>query len=147
MRARTGRGLGLLAILTGASCATQMYEGARRSSNEVAILQTDGTIMTAVDGRKWGSNQDVAVLPGVRAISVRLKDVNRYAGPLLGAELLSSTRSLTICFRARADHTYTVRPAYEQGQRWHPEVIDQKTASAVRTTPLGNPRDPCGRDD
>jgi hypothetical protein len=105
-----------------------MYQGSRRSASEVAVVETDGIVITQADQGEPGWYDSVAVLPGLRPFRVRLSD--RPA-------VRSSTGSLGVCFVARAGHTYTVRPVYAQGT-WRPEIIDQNTTERVRTEGFGD---------
>ena len=128
------RALGACAAIAVAGCAPQLYDGPRRSNAETALLETDGTFITRVDGKHRGAYDDGRVLPGLRAVSVRLDDAHAQSAMTDWVQR-SSRRSVTVCFVARAGGDYVVRPSYAEGG-WKPEIVDTTTAQLVDTEPF-----------
>jgi hypothetical protein len=121
-----------------------MYEGPRRSSSDVAIVETDGTIIAQADRGEPGSYHTISVLPGLRALRVRLLDDHPHS--MIRLTIRSSTKPVRVCFVARAGHTYTTRPVYA-GATWRPEIIDQNTAERVRTDGFDQANEQCAEQD
>jgi hypothetical protein len=80
------------------------------------------------------------VLPGLRALQVRLSD--DHPNDMTRLTNRSSTESVGVCFVARAGHTYTARPVYAEGT-WRAEIIDQTTTERVRTERFAEQNDLC----
>jgi hypothetical protein len=128
----SGRHAGLLTVLAtiaAAGCAAHqtMYGGARRSSGEVAVVETKGTVIIQVDEGAPGTYSQVEVLPGLRALLLTVR---------------SSQDAISVCFVARPGHTYTVRPVYGR-KTWRAEVIDQNTTELVRTDGFSAENEQC----
>jgi hypothetical protein len=138
---RGALGLVLLASAGWLGCAHHLYAGSHRSSDEVAVIETDGTSITDVDEIYRGDYSKVTVLPGLRSISVRLYD-EHPSSPGWRLNVRWTRRSLRVCFVARAGRTYTVRPVYAEGT-WSPEIIDQQTATVVDTDAFAESSSAC----
>jgi hypothetical protein len=129
-----------VSLVAGSSCAWKMYEGPRRSSSEIAVVETDGIVITRADQDVEGSYGKIALLPGLRVLRVRLDDEGH------GMALYTSRSSKTsapVCFVAQAGHTYTARPVDAEGT-WRPEIIDQNTTGRVRTEGFADKNELCG---
>jgi hypothetical protein len=116
-----------------------MYDGPKRPSGEVALIETDGTVLSAVDGDATSASK-VEVLPGAHALAVKLDDVHRQNAASTDGFRYFSDAPVVACFTARPGHAYQARPVYA-GRRWRPEIIDETLAQTVRSWEL----DPGGR--
>jgi hypothetical protein len=137
---RETRSLALLMALAAAGCAAQTYDGPRRSSAEIAVVETDGTVIMAVDQIPVHFDK-VEVLPGLRALLVRLSDDH----PITASNdwtVRTSQEAISVCFVARPGHTYTARPVYAH-KAWRAEIIDQNTAERVRTDGFSAENEDC----
>jgi hypothetical protein len=127
----TGRAGLVLAAGGLAGCAVQTYAGPRRPTQEVAVIETDGTQLTSVDAwRAARSDRKLEVLPGPHALGVKLSDDHRHT--VAGDGYHYFTRySLFVCFVAYPGHTYLTRPVYS-GRTWRPEIVDENRAELIK---------------
>src|SRR5580698_4991625 len=133
-------GLAILAFgLSG--CAVQAYDGPRRASKDVALIETDGTKLTAVDD--WDAKgSKLEVLPGMHALSVQLDDVHRQTAGSSDGYRYFSKAALIVCFVALPGHTYEARPIYSW-RSWRPEIVDESRAELVRSWVIDSPARRC----
>jgi len=118
-----------------------MYEGTRRSSSEVAVIETDGTIIAQADDSPPGDYDEIEVLPGLRVLSLKLSD-HHPVNPNNDWLRRTSQESVAVCFIARRGHTYTARPVYA-GKTWRGEIIDQQTTERVPTEGFADVNERC----
>ena len=121
-----------------AGCTVQAYGGPRRPSKDVALIETTGTKLTAIDGEPIHASK-AEVLPGPRGLAVRLEE------DVPGGRLYS-VRSLVVCFVARPGHAYAARPVYA-GPTWRIELIDETLAETAKVWRAGDPGNPCEAED
>lgn len=132
-----------LAIVTFglAGCAVQTYEGPRRASKDVALIETDGTNLTAIDDSDANGSK-LEVLPGMHALSVQLDDSHRQSAGRSDGYRYFSRGAQVVCFVAHAGHTYEARPVYA-GRSWRPEIVDESRAELVRSWVVDSPAGRC----
>lgn len=130
-----------LALSLLAGCAVQTYRGARRPSQEVAFIESDGTRLTGLDEWRGRGDQKLEVLPGAHALAVRLYDDKRN-GIASDGYHYSSKYSLIVCFVARPGHTYLARPVYS-GRTWRPELVDESRAELIKVRVIDGPAAGC----
>jgi hypothetical protein len=122
-------------------CAVQSYDGPRRPSKEVALIETDGTKLTAVDDQDANGSK-LEVLPGMHALSVQLDDVHRQTAGSGDGYRYFSKNALVVCFVAHPGHTYEARPVYA-GRSWRPEIVDESRAELVKSWVVDSPAGRC----
>jgi hypothetical protein len=129
------RRVGVLVVIATAGCTARLYPGPKRPDAEVATLETDGMTIVAVDEQRAQPGigpSRYEILAGMHSVSVRLNDDHPvFAGSAAGGRR-SSEDALAVCFRARGEHTYLLRPVYS-GPTWRPEVIDEKVTGVIVT--------------
>ncbi len=72
----------------------------------MALIETDGTNLTAVDERNNAQGSKLEVLPGMHALSVQLDDVHRQTAGSGDGYRYFSKAALVVCFVAHPGHTY-----------------------------------------
>jgi hypothetical protein len=100
-----------------------MYPGPRRPPAELVTIETNGTVVQAVDGDRPRHGVRFEVLPGFHQVAINLDDAE-------AGEHRFTRRAIAVCFRGQAGHTYLARPTYS-GPTWRPEILDETTASVV----------------
>jgi hypothetical protein len=126
---------GLLLVVGLSACTARLYPGPKRPDAEVATLETDGMTIVAVDDQRADPGVGPSryeVLAGMHAVSVRLNDSHPvFSGSAAGGHRVSDN-ALAVCFRARGQHAYLLRPVYA-GAAWRVEVIDENVTGAIVT--------------
>jgi len=130
----------LIPALVVGGCATAMYDGPKRSSDEVAIIKVvHGTKAHTIDGQRAASGSTFAVLPGVHSVALVLTGIHLTAE---GEWYKGSASSpFTVCFRARAGHTYVAR--LEPGGASRPEIFDNTDDTEVPARSIDSPFSSC----
>ncbi len=104
------------------ACTTVAYEGASRPDSEIAIISSDRTLVSTIDGKSVpysGANYaKFKVLPGPHTIGVTLNDTGYYP------QIRVSKAPLEVRFNAVAGKTYVTRPIYTD-KLWRPEIVEK----------------------
>ena len=128
-------------ILLASGCATAMYDGPKRSSDEVAFIKAaTWTKLHTIDGQRTPSNATFSVLPGEHSISVVVSGRHLATdGSIYGS---TSVPPLAVCFRARAGHTYVASLEY-RGEQSRPEILDSTDDWEVPARRIDSPFADC----
>ena len=114
------------ALLTSA-CTTAMYSGPRRPPSELAILASDDSTISSIDGVQTpysgGNFGKFEVLPGEHSVGVSLNRV-------VGGGVYTADRPYTLCMKAEAGREYRVRIDMV-GSLWRPYMVDESSAALV----------------
>ncbi len=123
---------GLAFVLPAAigACTTTMYAGPSRPLAEVALIESEDTTITAIDGQRIDRvfRGKYEVLPGVHVLAVKL---NKVQSGVLSTTHYSSSGDLTVCFEAEAGTTYITLPRFGQNGRWQPQVVYASSRNSV----------------
>src|SRR5689334_6296016 len=110
-----------LAVLA-AGCTTIAYEGSPRPDNEIAVIESDRTLVSTIDGKEvaysGGNFATFKVLPGEHTVGVTLNDIK-------ATPRRTSKKPLLVTFRADAGKAYVTRPVYDGGL-WRPEIVPKE---------------------
>jgi hypothetical protein len=115
-------------VLLGSGCATGSGADLRRVE-QVAILETSGLTMRALDGREVHDASESAVMPGMHSVVVSLED--RFPTGTRSRERRFSSRPLALCFAATAGHRHLMRATYH-GSQWQPDLFDESAGLPIR---------------
>jgi hypothetical protein len=112
----------VLPVFLVCSCATAMYDGPRRSRDQVAIIKAEkNASVYAIDGRNAAGGFSFAALPGIHNLAVDvLGSLHAEEGEGDGEV---PRKPLAVCFRARAGHIYRVS-VNDWGQNLRVKLVD-----------------------
>lgn len=123
---------GVLLVVGLSACMARLYPGPKRPDAEIAIIETDGMTVVAVDDQRADPGLGTSryeILPGMHAVSVRLSDDHPVNGDYTAGRRVSDFAT-AVCFKARENHKYLVRPVYS-GASWRPEIIDENVPAVI----------------
>ncbi len=125
MRNRAGL---YVAVLLASACTKRMYSGPLRPASELAVLASDDSVISELDGRKtpieeYGNHTRFEVLPGAHSVGVTLNMSRGNTG-------YYSLVPYTVCMKAEAGKLYRVKIEVE-GSLWRPYIIDDDSEERV----------------
>lgn len=114
--------------LLASACTTAMYNGPRRPASELALLASDDSVISAIDGVQTpysgGNYGKYQVLPGEHSIGVTLNRV------VFGVGTYYADTPYTLCVRTEAGKEYRVKIEMA-GYMWRPYMVEEKSGEPV----------------
>lgn len=119
--------------LSACSTTTAMYDGPKRSADELALIKSRHTYVISVDGREiqgyvGGNEAKFQVAPGRHALVVGLNDGTGYVRRF-------TKEGKQVSFIAVAGNSYVTVPVYGRHDTWKVDVINEATDRAVTLPP------------
>jgi hypothetical protein len=123
----------LLAFFVSACGTTAMYDGPKRSDNELALIKSRSAYVISIDGREvpdysGGNSAKFQVLPGQHTLLVGLNDGTGYVRRF-------TKEGKQVSFIASAGNSYVTVPIYGRNDSWKIEVVKEETNRAVTLPP------------